>query len=148
MPRDRLRVLLAIRQLAVDQAMQALATCIAAEQEASGRLAALDAEAAAERAAIASTDDQAPDLEAFARWAAWARTRRRDAAAALLRAESQTAPARVALAEARAAARAVEELITLREAEARSREGALEARALDDISAQRHRHRRNPFSLT
>jgi flagellar export protein FliJ len=139
---DRLHLLLTIRQRDVDEAMKVLAACIAAEQAAVRRVAALSAAIEAERGAVDRGGSEPPDLEAFARWSGWARTALREALGALAQAEAHTAPARAALAEARSAARAVEELIALRAREADAKAARQEAHALDDLAGRLHRDRK------
>jgi hypothetical protein len=133
--RDSLSRLVGIRQEAVEGTLRGLAACLAAEGAAAAVVATLADAVTAERLA-ADRDGQAN--EAFAAWSASVRSRRRDALAALARAEADTVRARGVVASARADAQAVGVLIESRtfrmKAEAERREG----HALDDIArAQR-----------
>jgi hypothetical protein len=148
-PRDRLHLLLAIRQEAVDHALRALAECIAAETEAARIVSAIEEAVPVERA---QTDRQGHidrngqtlvGNEAFAAWSAWARARKREGLAALALAEAQSAGARAEVASARAAAQAVGQLIESRVAHRKAETERKEGHVLDDIARAQRRARAN-----
>ena len=143
MPRDRLHLLLAIRQEAVDHALRDLADCLAAETAAASIIAALDEAVPVERA---QTDRHAEALagnEAYAAWSAWTRVRKREGLAELARAEAQSVRARAEVAAARAAAQAVGQLIESRVAQRKTETERREGHVLDDIARAQRRARAN-----
>jgi flagellar export protein FliJ len=143
MSRDPLFVLLTVRQAAVDQARQVLAARLKAEQQAEQAITTLDAMVRQQTGAAARFADRAQgvasrDMDLLAAWLGQARGRRVHASATLAALQAQTAQATSALAEARSAARAIEQVIEERRAAARRRQDARDAHALDDIARTRH----------
>ncbi len=132
---DALATLHRLRRLATDQARRDLAATLATAQAAETRLEALQAALAAE-AAAAETDPAHPLAGAYARWLPAAQSRRAAAATAVDEADARTAVARAALAEARAAARAVEFMADERAATARHRRLARAQSASDDLAGR------------
>jgi flagellar export protein FliJ len=138
MARDPLVPLLKLRRLAVDQARQGLAECLAREEVTEKVLA--EAEAALERetlAAQASASDG--EVEAFAAWLPYGRMAVQKAQSARDAAAVETTLGRAALTLARSAAEAVEKLIEQRrqknDAEAEQRERAV----LDEAGQRKKR---------
>lgn len=111
MTHDPLESLLRLRQLAADEARRSLAECLRLESEATRAVAAI--EAAIERETEVATDLLAGDaeVEAFAAWLRRMRPREHAAHDAEQDAEAETARARVVLGAARAAVKAVEEML-------------------------------------
>jgi len=133
---DALATLHRLRRLATDQARRDLAATLATARAAESRLANLQAALTTE-AAAAQTDPAHPLAGAFARWLPAAQSQRAAATNALHDAEAHTARARADLAEARAAARAVEIIADERAATARYRRLARDQSASDDLAARR-----------
>jgi flagellar biosynthesis chaperone FliJ len=134
MARDPLRVLLAIRQRAVEQARYALAACLTNEAAAKDRISALDAAMQRDRAASGGWQDVLQFHEMSAVRLDVVRAERRTVAANWAAAASLTARARDAVTAARAAAEAVEQLAS---EQAAARQVEAEKRAqhvLDDIA--------------
>ena len=111
MTHDPLEALLRLRRVAVDEARRGLAECLRIESEAAAAVAAI--EAAIERETEVATSLAAGDaeVEAFAAWLRRIRPKQRAAHAAEDEAEAATVRARALLGAARAAVRAVEEML-------------------------------------
>ncbi len=130
---DPLETVARLRRLALDEAKEALATCLRAEAEAAGALAALHAAIAAETsAAIAGADDRAVD--AFGVWLRRTTDERAVAEAALARAEARTAEARAVLAASRGNKQAVQDLLLRRATDQAARESRGEQAVLDEAN--------------
>lgn len=132
-----LEVLLRLRRLAVDQARQGLAECVAAETIAIARCNAVEAAMARELDAASkiTADDRA--VEDFAIWLHRTLPERSAAEAALLGAETQTKEARMVLGAARAGVRAVESMLERKETERLLLVGRTEQLALDEAVRRR-----------
>ncbi len=141
MARDKLQVLLTLREQTVDQARQALTVCIASETAAVDAVRAMDTAVQRERAAVGQLPDVERAMEMFATWSARVRSRREAEVAALALAEDRTGQARAVLAAARASVRVVERLAADRLAAELSAAEARERHALDDIAREQHRLR-------
>jgi flagellar export protein FliJ len=132
--RDPLDVLLRVRQRAVDQSRQDLATCLKVETASMEAVRAID-EAVPREGAFADRFPEHPDgMEIFAGWLKRIRASRLGAMAALVAAEHRTAAARSALAAARSAARAVEQTIEERMAVVQTEAEKRDQHAMDDIT--------------
>jgi flagellar export protein FliJ len=133
---DPLESLLRLRRLAVDEARRGLADCLRVESQAAQSVAAIEA-------AIAHETDVATDLasgdaevEAFAAWLRRIRPKQLAAHAAEAEAAAATTQGRAVLAAARAAVRAVEEMLE-QHAAARLEEAEHQAQREIDEAAQR-----------
>lgn len=138
MKSDPLAALLRLRRLTADQARRELADCLRAESEAKQALAAIDAEIARETEIATSLAGGDAEVEAFAAWLRRIRPSQHGARVAEAATVAQTTEARAVLAMARAAVRAVEELLTQRGAEARMTAEHQAQRDIDEV-AQRTR---------
>lgn len=137
MASDPLEVLLRLRRLAVDQARQGLADCVAAETIAIARQSAVETAIARELDAASkiTADDRA--VEDFAVWLHQMLPERYAAEAALLNAEAHTKEARMVLAVTRAGVRAVENMLERKEADRLLLVGRTEQLALDEAARRR-----------
>jgi flagellar export protein FliJ len=110
MKQDPLEALMRLRRIAADKARRDLADCLRAESAAAEAVATIAA--SIEHEAEVATDLAAGDaeVEAFAAWLRRMRPTQRAAETAVEEATADTAEARAALAMARAAVRAVEEM--------------------------------------
>lgn len=142
MARDPLGVLLTVRQRAVDQSRQALATCLAAETAAMAAIRSIDGAIEREREAADRRPDDHRGTEMLSAWLGRMRDQRRGAVAALAAAEGQTAAARAVLSAARASAQAVQRTIAERAALAHAEAAKREQHTLDDISRAQYVARR------
>jgi flagellar protein FliJ len=111
MKNDPLESLLRLRRLTVDQVRRDLAECLRVEAEAEQAVIAIEAEIERETAAATDLAVGDGDVEAFASWLRRMRPCQRAAEAAEAAAVAETTEARTVLAMARAAARAVEEVL-------------------------------------
>ncbi|MDI3307427.1 MAG: hypothetical protein QJR07_21085 [Acetobacteraceae bacterium] len=130
MPPDPLAVLARLRSLETRAAQQRLATQLGRAAAAAARVAAAEGALLEERGAGSPAD--------YAAWLPRALAERERAALAERQAEDSLHMAQAALAECRAAERAVERLREQRTAEARRRSGRRQQMLLDD-AAQRFR---------
>jgi flagellar export protein FliJ len=119
--RDPLEPLRRIRRMAVDEAKAGLAGAMRGEDAAAARLALAGEVIRHETMAASALDGGCPGVGQFVLWLAGARSREREAAAAHCAAGLETASARCALGDARAAERAVE---TMQERQAATRAAA------------------------
>ena len=134
MPKQPLDVLLQVRQMAVDQAKQALAECVAGETTASMRRGEIQAAIFRETDAARSltADDQA--VEAFANWLRATLPAQRAADQAVIEAEARTEEARIVLAAARAGVRVIENTLEHRATERQTLDMRAEQRTLDEAA--------------
>jgi flagellar export protein FliJ len=136
MARDPMVPLLKLRRLAVDQARQSLADCLAREQMTEKALA--EAEAALDRetlAAQASASDG--EVEAYAAWLPYGRMAVQKAQSARDAAAVETTLGRAALTLARSAAEAVEKLIEQRRQKNLAEAEQRERKVLDEAGQRR-----------
>jgi flagellar export protein FliJ len=136
MAREPILALLKLRRLAVEEARQGLAGCLAREDAAERALA--ESEAILHREMLAAQSSASDgEVEAFAAWLPQGRQAVRRAQEARDSAAAETALARAALTLARSAAEAVDNLVEQRRlaegAEALKREQAV----LDDIGQRK-----------
>jgi flagellar export protein FliJ len=134
MARDPLRILLSMRQRAVDQARHALAARLAAEAEVADRLRSLDGSVWRDRRAGLAWPGAHQFLEMFASRQEAIQAERQTIAADLAVAGGQAAEARDIVAAARTAAEAVADLIGERDAAGRAEASKREQHVLDDIA--------------
>jgi hypothetical protein len=123
-----------LRRLASDQARRELAIRVAAVSDAEARRAAAQA-SLTDEALSCPADAAHPLAGSFALWLPAAQARRFAAAAAVRTAEAELTAARAALAEARAASRAVEVIADERAALRRQDGLRREQMLADDVSA-------------
>ena len=134
---DPLPVVARLRRLEVDAAQRALAECLRDEAAAALTLRALDTAITAETdAATASEDDRA--VEDFALWLHRTERDRAAAEAVLARAETRSTEARAVLSATRSAARAMDEILTVRAAERQAVAAGREQIALDEAGCRRN----------
>jgi flagellar export protein FliJ len=141
MKSDPLAGLLRLRQLTADQARRQLADCLQAETRAEQALAAVDAEIAHETEVASSLAGGDAEVEAYAAWLRRIRPRELAARAAEAATIAETTEARAVLAMARAAVRAVEELLTQRDAEERMVAERRAQREIDEVAQRSERQR-------
>jgi flagellar export protein FliJ len=134
MKSDPLRALLRLRRLTADQARRQLADCLRAESEAERAVAALDAEIAHETEVATSLAGGDAEVEAYAAWLRRIRPAQLAARAAEATTVAETTETRAVLAMARAAVRAVEELLAQRGAEERMVAERLAQREIDEVA--------------
>jgi flagellar biosynthesis chaperone FliJ len=137
MVRDPLRILLSIRRRAVEQARYALGACLAAEAEAMDRVASLDDTVRRDRETVGVWQDSHRFVEMSAIRLETMLERRRTAMADVAVAETRSGEARGTVSAARAAAEAVEQLITERTAASQADATRREQHVLDDIARAR-----------
>ncbi len=131
---ERLKVLLTVRQLTVEQARQALAMCMKVEAEVSARIAVIDFDMQRNRAINKAAEHTHPFLQMFAQRLENMQTWRKQEAAALAVAESRSADARACVTEARIAAEAVQALIEERSVAAAAEISRRSQHMMDDIA--------------
>jgi flagellar biosynthesis chaperone FliJ len=139
MKSDPLASLLRLRRLTADQARRELADCLRAESEAKQAIAAIDAEIARETEVATSLAGGDAEVEAFAAWLRRIRPSQHGARVAEAATVVQTTEARAVLAMARAAVRAVEELLTQRGAEQRMTAEHQAQREIDEVAQRAER---------
>ena len=139
MKSDPLASLLRLRRLTADQARRELADCLRAESEANKAIAAIDAEIARETEVATSLAGGDAEVEAFAAWLRRIRPSQHAGRVAEAATVAQTSEARAVLAMARAAVRAVEELLTQRGAEERMTAERHDQREIDEIAQRTER---------
>jgi len=128
--------LLKMRRMAVDEARQAVADCLAREDAAEKALAEAQAALARETlAAQASASDG--EVEAFAAWLPYGRRAVQNAQAAKDAAAAETALGRAALTLARSAAEAVETVIEERREALKARRERGEQSVLDEAGQRK-----------
>jgi len=136
---DPLASLLRLRRLTADQARRELADCLRAETEAKQAIAAIDAEIARETEVATSLAGGDAEVEAFAAWLRRVRPNQHGARVAEAATVAQTTEARAVLSMARAAVRAVEELLTQRAAEERMTAERQDQREIDEVAQRTER---------
>ena len=136
MPRDPLQTVLRLRIQARDAALRDFAAAIERETEAARRLAALEQTIGRETEAASSLDGDDTAVEAFGAWFRRARAEQDAAAAAQEAAAGEMEQTRAILAIARAAVRAVEELLAQAAGERRAQALAAEQKQLDEIAGR------------
>ena len=139
MKSDPLASLLRLRRLTADQARRELADCLRAETEAKQAIAAIDAEIARETEVATSLAGGDAEVEAFAAWLRRIRPSQQAGRVAEAATVAQTTEARAVLAMARAAVRAVEELLTQRGAEERMAAERQDQRDIDEVAQRTER---------
>lgn len=139
MSHHSLESLLRLRQVAVDEARRGLAECLRQESEATRVVAAIQSAIEQETEAASNLATGDAEVEAFAAWLRRIRPRQQAAHEAEDEAEAATAKARVVLGAARAAVKAVEEML---EQDAAAAQTQTEHRAQAEIDevAQRSSH--------
>ena len=140
MKSDPLASLLRLRRLTADQARRELADCLRAESEARQAIAAIDAAIARETEVATGLAGGDAEVEAFAAWLRRVRPNQHGARVAEAATVAQTTEARAVLAMARAAVRAVEELLTQRAAEERIIAEHHAQREIDEVAQRTERH--------
>lgn len=138
MARDPLRILLAVRRRAVEQARYALEACLGVEAEIVEGIRSLDDTARRDREAGGAWQDAHQFVEMTAVRLEARQTDRRALEADLVAAEGRTADARTVLTAARTAAEAVAHLADSRAAAAQAELDRREQHVLDDIARARH----------
>jgi hypothetical protein len=142
MTRDPLSSLLRVRRLALDEARQSLADCLAAEARAMHALAEAEAEIARERRTAASLDADDAAVEVFAGWLRVARGRSAQAEAAHERVTAETTRARAIVAVARGSFEAAQAAIERKAEEERLSRQRREQLSLDEaVQGRRSRAR-------
>ena len=136
MTHEPLVSLLRLRLMAVDEARRGLAECLRLESEATKAVAAIETAIEQEMSAATSLAAGDAEVEAFAAWLRRIRPRQHAAHAAEEEAEAATARARIVLGAARAAVKAVEEMLEEHAIAAQS-EAERQAQADIDEAAQR-----------
>lgn len=142
MARDSLRILLSVRQHAVEQSRQALGACLSAEAVLADRIRSLDDAARRDREMGGTWEDGLQFHEMAAIRLVTMRAVRLALTAELAAAEGRSAVARTTVTAARAAAEAVEQLIEERQAASATEASRREQHALDDTTRTRHVGRR------
>jgi flagellar export protein FliJ len=140
MKSDPLAALLRLRRLTTDQARRELADCLRAESEAKQAITAIDAEIARETEIATSLAGGDAEVEAYAAWLRRIRPTQQAARVAEATTVAQTTEARAVLAIARAAVRAVEELLTQRGVEERMAAERQDQRDIDEVAQRTERH--------
>jgi flagellar export protein FliJ len=139
MKSDPLAALLRLRRLTADQARRELADCLRAESEAKEAITAIDAEIARETEVATSLAGGDAEVEAYAAWLRRIRPSQLAARAGEGTAVAETTEARAVLAMARAAVRAVEELLTQRGGEERMATERQAQREIDEVAQRTER---------
>lgn len=140
MTRNPLEALLRLRRLTADQARRELADCLRAETEAEQAVTAIETEIERETTAATSLAAGDAEVEASAAWLRRIRPVQRAAKAAEATTLAETTEARTVLAMARAAERAVEDLMT-QHADAERLEAERRAqREIDEVALRVERH--------
>ena len=135
---DPLESLLRLREMAADEARRHLADCLRVESEAAAAVAAIEAAIERETEAASSLAADDAEVEAFAGWLRRIRPKQLAARAAEGAAEAGTAEARAVMGAARAAVRAVEQMLSDK-AKAAHEEAERKAQAQIDEVASRAR---------
>jgi flagellar export protein FliJ len=130
---DKFALVVRLRQAALDETRRHLAECLAAEEHAAGALSGAESEVDRQRAAAEMLSGDDAVVEAFATWLRGHRPVLEQVRAEYQRTVAETAMARAALAAARGALEAAEELHALRQEEARAATLRAEQQALDDL---------------
>jgi flagellar export protein FliJ len=140
MTRDPLEALLRLRRLTANQARRELADCLRAETEAERAVTAIETEI--ERETVVATSLAAGDaeVEAYATWLRRIRPVQRAAKAAEATTLAETTEARTVLAMARAAERAVEDLMTQHADSERLEAERRAQREIDEVAQRVERH--------
>ncbi len=139
MSHHSLESLLRLRQVAVDEARRGLAECLRQESEATRVVAAIQSAIEQETEAASNLATGDAEVEAFAAWLRRIRPRQQAAHEAEDEAEAATAKARVVLGAARAAVKAVEEMLEQDAAAAQARTEHRAQAEIDEV-AQRSSH--------
>lgn len=134
MKSDPLAALLRLRRLTADQTRRELADCLRAESEAKQAIAAIDTEIAHETEVATCLAGGDAEVEAYAAWLRLIRPTQQAARMAEAVAIAGTTETRAVLAMARAAVRAVEELLTQRVGEERMVAERQAQREIDEIA--------------
>jgi flagellar export protein FliJ len=137
MARDPLKVLLTVRQRSVEQARQALGSCLAEEAAATDRIKSLDETTRRNRAATSAAVDLQLFKDMFAIQRNVLQADRHAATLALTAAEQRSAEARAVMVEARTAAESVQRLLDERAARRDAEISRQEQHALDDMARPR-----------
>jgi flagellar export protein FliJ len=140
MKSDPLAALLRLRRLTADQARRELADCLRAESDAKQAITAIDAEIARETEIATSLAGGDAEVEAYAAWLRRIRPTQQAACVAEAATVAQTTEARAVLAIARAAVRAVEELLTQHGAKERMMAERQDQRDIDEVAQRTERH--------
>jgi flagellar export protein FliJ len=111
MKQDPLESLLRLREVAVDEARRGLADCLRIESDAAAAVASIEAAIERETEAASSLAAGDNEVETFAAWLRRIRPKQQAARAAEEAAEAATAETRAVLGAARAAVRAVEQML-------------------------------------
>jgi hypothetical protein len=135
--RDPLRILRAVRQREVEQARQALASCLRAEAASADRVAAIDDAIRLDREANQDVAGTNRFADMFSLRLVSLQANRRGAVADWAAAQDRSAAARAAVVIARTAAESVDTLIGERLAEAGIEAAKREQHVLDDISRRK-----------
>lgn len=139
MQHDKVALVVRLRQAALDETRRHLAECLAAEQRAAGALASVEAEVDRQREAAETLSGDDAVVEAFAAWLRGYRPALEHARSDHQARVAETALARAALAASRGALEAAEELLALRQEEARVAALRAEQRVLDDLPPRRRK---------
>jgi flagellar biosynthesis chaperone FliJ len=134
---DPIRLLQALRRRSVEEARQALGTCLAAEAQLAETIREIDAQSEIDLAANQDVNEAHRFLEMFARRLRVREAERKAAAAALTAAQTRSDEARLFVVAARTAAEALDALIAEKAAAMQANTDRREQHALDDIARNR-----------
>jgi flagellar biosynthesis chaperone FliJ len=137
MARDTMRMLLAVRRHAVEEARAGLSACLRSEAAAADRLRAIDEAAERDRVASRSVAEAHRFIDMFALNVQANAAGRQAAEAALSVASEAAGEARIVLVAARTAAESIQTLINERAAAAAAEADRREQHALDDMARAR-----------
>lgn len=137
MSHDRLALVVRLRQATLDETKRHVAECLSAEERTGTALSVAEAEVERQREAAESLSGDDAVVEAFAAWLRSHRLVLDEARGEHQRAVAETALARAALAAARGALEAAEELRALRLREAEAEELRADQRAMDELAQPR-----------
>ena len=133
---DPLDALVRVRRMALDETRRSLSGCLAAEDASAAARACSEAVILSERSAVERVDTDDAAVEAFAAWLPIGRARVRHAVEVHDRCMADTARARAAVAVARAAHEAAEELLARKRDEQRLANQRQEQRVVDEMGAR------------
>jgi flagellar export protein FliJ len=137
MARDPIHLLQAIRRRSLEEARQALGTCLAAEAKLAEKIQEIDVRSEIDREANQAMAEPHRFWEMFARRLQASEAERTAIAAALTTAKTRSDEGRLAVVAARTAAEAVDTLVARKAAAAQANSDRREQHALDDIARNR-----------
>jgi hypothetical protein len=134
---NSLRVIVRLRQLALDQAREKLAACPRTEEAADQAVQEAKAARRRERWAAADLPAGGQPAESFVNWSEGSRKAQEDAATGQTTAAANTTKARAELSAARAAREAAETILSARESERKAAAERREQLALEEMARRR-----------